>query len=196
MNVLVLGVTPSPITPILRENGCVVTEYENSINVDFLKERAIEFAVSYRYRYIVTNAVIYYLRGKIINLHISLLPWNRGADPNLWSFLEDTPKGVTIHYVDDGLDTGDIIAQKESVFDSPEETLASTYKKLNSEIIELFRENWPLIATGNAPRMKQASGGSFHRIKDKDEFKHVLAEKGWDTPVEELSGLAVIQSGK
>ena len=196
MKVLVLGVTPSPITPILRENGCAVTEYENSINVDFLKERAIEFAVSYRYRYIITKAVVDYLRGKIINLHISFLPWNRGADPNLWSFLEDTPKGITIHYVDDGLDTGDIIAQKESIFDNPEETLASTYKKLNSEIIELFRENWPLIAAGNAPRMKQPSGGSFHRIKDKAKFKHVLAEKGWDTPVEELRGLAVIQSAK
>jgi len=34
------------------------------------------------------------------------------ADPNVWSFIEKTPKGVSIHYLDAGIDTGDIIAQK------------------------------------------------------------------------------------
>jgi methionyl-tRNA formyltransferase len=123
-------------------------------------------------------------------LHISLLPWNRGADPNLWSFLEDTPKGVTIHYVDEGLDTGDIIVQKEVFFDYSDENLATTYQKLNEEILELFKSEWPLISAGKAPRQKQPMGGSFHSSKDKKRFEYLFADKGWDTPVIKLVGRA------
>ncbi|MCL0081308.1 hypothetical protein M1N64_03665 [Peptococcaceae bacterium] len=46
-------------------------------------------------------------QGRAINLHISFLPWNRGADPNFWSFIENAPVGVSIHYLDEGIDTGD-----------------------------------------------------------------------------------------
>lgn len=46
-----------------------------------------------------------------MNLHISYLPWNKGADPNFWSCIDGTPAGVTLHHIDAGVDTGDIIAQ-------------------------------------------------------------------------------------
>ena len=155
MNILVLGVNPSPLTTILKRDGYNVLECFDSIDIEFLRNHRIHFAVSYRYRSIIKKPIIDFLRGRIINLHISLLPFNRGADPNLWSFLENTPKGVTIHYVDSGLDTGDIIAQKEIDFDVETETLATTYDKLNTEIIHLFEEHWPLIIKGKASRWKQ-----------------------------------------
>ena len=60
----------------------------------------------------------------------------------MWSFLEDTPKGVTIHYIDEGIDTGDIIVQKEVFIDEDKETLKSSYEILNKEIQALFKENW------------------------------------------------------
>ena len=195
MNVLVLGITPSPISSTLKQYGCKVIECADAVAVEFLASHGIEFAVCYRYRHLVKKPVIEYLTGRVINLHISLLPWNRGADPNLWSFLEDSPKGVTIHYVDEGLDTGDIIAQKEIVFDSPGETLATTYEKLNADLIELFGQQLQHISTGKASRRKQPPGGSFHRTRDKEKFIHLLAEKGWDTPVDKLTGQAWTQTG-
>ena len=191
MKVLVLGMMPSPLTPILDSNGLRVVEFADPIDVEYLKAQGIEFAVSYRYRHIVNKPVVEYLQGRIINLHISLLPWNRGADPNLWSFLEDTPKGVTIHYIDEGLDTGDIIAQKEIVFVSTGETLATTYEKLNAEVIDLFRQQWPLIARGEVKMRKQPPGGSLHFARDKESFKDLLAAKGWKTPVDKLIGKAL-----
>jgi len=194
MNVLVIGRMPSPITPIIRDSGRRVSESDVPIDVDYLQINAIEFIVSYGYRHIIQSAVIEHLRDRIVNLHISLLPWNRGADPNLWSFLEDTPKGVTIHCVDEGLDTGDIIVQKEIFFYPNGETLASTYEQLNQEIIGLFKQHWPDIAIGEAPRRRQPSGGSFHRTSDKERFLHLIAEQGWDTPVEELVGRALRDS--
>jgi methionyl-tRNA formyltransferase len=188
MRVLVLGNIPSPLTSILDENRCQVVEFSDPVDVEILKKHRVEFAVSYRYRHLVKEAVIECLRGRIINLHISLLPWNRGADPNLWSFLEDTPKGVTIHYIDRGLDTGDIVAQREVTFDQGEATLATTYERLNKEIIELFREQWPLVMRGQASRVPQPAGGTFHRSRDKERYVPLLAGKGWETPVEELIG--------
>lgn len=191
MKVLVLGVVPSPLSPILEKYGCSVVEHCDPVDVRFLRDAEVEFAISFRYRHIIKEPVIEYLQGRVINLHISFLPWNRGADPNLWSFLKDTPKGVSIHYVDEGLDTGDIIAQKEMEFDISKETLATTYEKLNREIIELFRQEWTNIAAGKAAKEKQPAGGSYHKLKDKERFKQLLAKKGWETPVKELIGKAL-----
>lgn len=185
---------PSPIRPIIENSGCDCIERSEPVNVELLRKCTIDVAVSYRFRHIIEKSLIDYLNGKIINLHISLLPWNRGADPNLWSFLENTPKGVSIHYVDEGLDTGDIIAQRGVRFDVGSETLASTYEILNSEILELFKIQWPLIMRGECSRKKQAPGGTYHRLKDKQAYVHLLADKGWDTPVNYLLGKALSKS--
>ena len=196
MKVLILGITPSPLSKILKEFGCVIVEWEYPLNIDFLVKHSVDFAISYRYRHLIGRPVIEHLKGKVINLHISFLPWNRGADPNLWSFLEDTPKGVSIHYIDEGLDTGDIICQREITFGAFNETLATTYEKLNKEILKLFKQYWPLIAQRKVLSWKQPPGGSFHSVKDRKRFEYVLAEKGWDTPVESLIGKAIIRSRK
>jgi len=196
MTILVLGVIPSPLTSIIENHGLNVIECADPIDTEYLQKRSVEFAVSYRYRHIIRKAVIEYLNGNIINLHVSFLPWNRGADPNLWSFLENTPKGVSIHYIDEGIDTGDIIAQKELFFNNKLETLASTYKKLNTEIIELFKRYWELIINNKIDRKKQMQTGSFHKITDKDPFQHLINNKGWETPVGNILGKALINSEK
>jgi len=192
MKVLALGNIPSRLTPIRKATGCHVMEYSGKIDVGFLKNQLINFIVSYRYRHIIKKEVLRYLTKKIINLHISLLPWNRGSDPNLWSFLEDTPKGISIHNINnEGIDTGDIIAQKEFFFDEEVETLASTYKKLNDEIIELFKIKWPLIKEGDFPSSKQPKGGSSHMSSDKKKFEYLLAKSNYHSPVKELKGKAL-----
>jgi methionyl-tRNA formyltransferase len=193
MKVLLLGTTPSPLKLILESNRCSVIEQSDPIDLEFLKKSGVEFAVSYRFRHIIRETVIKYLRGNIINLHISLLPWNRGADPNLWSFLENTPKGVTIHYVDSGIDTGDIIVQKELFFNENRETLGSSYEKLNREIIFLFEKTWPLIMQGKSPRNGQPPGGTFHRTRDKNVYEKLIIEKGWNTTVKDLIGKALVE---
>ncbi len=104
--------------------------------------------ISYNYRYIISRKIIELMNGNIINLHISFLPWNRGANPNFWSFVEKTPKGVTIHKIDEGLDTGPIILQKEIEIDDRKNTFRSSYEVLHSIIQELFRKNYLDIMNG------------------------------------------------
>ncbi|MDX1387852.1 MAG: formyltransferase family protein [Acidobacteriota bacterium] len=149
---------------------------------------SIDFIVSYGYLHILKTDVLERFPKKIINLHISLLPWNRGKDPNLWSFLENTPKGVSIHYIDHGIDTGDLLAQREVAFDE-RETLRTSYDKLSAAIEDLFREVWPEIRAGSRASEPQGGAGSHHRAKDKKTVEHLLTE-GWDTPVSKLIGRA------
>ena len=187
MNVLVLRNIFTPVADTIRKHGDNVVENSELIDLEFLKKNKIEFIVSHGYRHIVKLPIINFMRNHIINLHISLLPWNRGADPNLWSFLENTPKGVTIHYLDEGVDTGDIIAQRGVIFENDGETLSTTYQRLQNEIIELFEESWPQIRKLHHIGQRQEGTGSFHKLIDKKKFEHFLTD-GWNTPVSALVG--------
>lgn len=187
MKILILKNTVTPISKLVEQSGDDVLEWSDPIDRFFVEQNRIDFAVSHGYRHIIKESIVNRLRRRIINLHISLLPWNRGADPNLWSFMDDTPKGVTIHYVDEGIDTGDIIVQKEVYFKHDQETLATTYQKLQAEIVDLFQTNWPLIRNGSCSFMKQLSGGTFHTSFDKRKYENLL-DDGWDTPVSLLIG--------
>ena len=148
-----------------------------------------DMGVVYRYRHIIPPGVIEDFDGKLVNLHISLLPWNRGADPNIWSFLESTPRGVTIHRVDEGLDTGPVIMQKAMHF-GPTMTLRETYNQLNETVQRLFLQNWEHIYCGFFPMRDQEWTGTYHRSKDKEPYLHLLTN-GWDTRVELLEGMAL-----
>jgi len=192
MKVLLLSIKPSPLRPIIEKDNNSVIELSDPIDLEFVKQSRIDFAVSYRYRHIIRRPIIEYLKGNIINLHISLLPWNRGADPNLWSFLDNTPKGITIHYIDDGIDTGDIIVQKELFFDEDIETLATSYEALNHQIIELFNQQWLSIISGKTQRYRQPQSGTYHQARDKKPFESLLNDLSWNTPVKQLISKAIL----
>lgn len=150
----------------INMQGVRANLFSEAINVKQLQLLKPKLIISYNYRHIIKKDVIEYMNGRIINLHISLLPWNKGASPNIWSFFENTPKGVTIHQVDEGLDTGYIIYQKECFFDILNETFASTYQKLQKEIMKLFQENWNDIYNGTYKATPQVGEGTYHTIKD------------------------------
>lgn len=191
MNLLLLGPYGDKLRDFLTafEDTVLITTEQLTIDSECFAD--IDFIISYGYRYILDKNIVDRFKKKIINLHISLLPWNRGADPNLWSFLEDTPKGVTIHYINQGVDTGNILAQKEVNY-LPEDTLRTSYNRLSENIEDLFREVWPLIRSGQREASPQSQGGSFHSSVDKNKYAHLLTN-GWDTPVINLVGKALIK---
>jgi methionyl-tRNA formyltransferase len=181
--VLFLGRADSDVLAHLRAVEPAVVALGPDEPVDAARVRAVDpvAAVVHGYRRLIRPPVLDLLPGRIVNLHISLLPWNRGSDPNLWSFVDDTPKGVTIHHVDPGLDTGDIVAQRELAF-GDEETLGSTYAALQAALLELFLATWPAIRAGTAPRTPQRGPGSAHRSADRAAVEHLLTA-GWETRV-------------
>ena len=123
-------------------------------------------AVSVLFGYLFKPAFLTLFPRGVVNLHPSLLPHNRGAYPNVWSIIEGTPAGVTFHYIDAGVDTGDVIAQR-AVAVEPIDTGETLYRKLELAGLSLFRESWPAFRAGAAPRQPQAAAtGTSHRTAD------------------------------
>ena len=172
---LFLGPANSPLLDWLSAQQRSVVHYAKPIASQFLDDNLVTSPVSFGYRHILKGPMLERIFGPAVNLHISLLPWNRGADPNLWSFLEETPKGVSIHYLDEGIDTGDIIAQRELEF-SDEETLATSYAQLDEAVQALFRQHWPGISAGTCGRRRQSGEGSFHTLADRDAVADLLTD--------------------
>ncbi len=71
-----------------------------------------ELGVSAFFGYILKQHLLDFLPRGCVNIHSSLLPYNRGGSPHVWGIVEGTPAGVTLHHIDPGIDTGDIIAQR------------------------------------------------------------------------------------
>lgn len=185
MKVAHLGYLDSDLIPFIQEGGDEVWATDRPVSVELLTQNQIDFVVCYGYRHRIDKQVIDLLPGKIVNLHISLLPYNRGADPNFWSFVEGTPKGVTIHQIDEGLDTGDILVQAEVEF-GEDETLKTSYEQLQQKIRELFYRHWVQIRAGEIPPRPQLGLATSHRSKDKRALAHLLTQ-GYDTPVVRLA---------
>ncbi len=177
---------------LLREKNANIVLFSEKIDIEYLKSDKPDFIISYTYRYIIDEEVIEFMEDKIVNLHISFLPWNRGASPNFWSFIDNTPKGVTIHLLEKGLDKGRILLQKELIFDEDIETFSSTYEKLNDEIISLFMDNWDKILMGDILPMRQEGEGSYHSVKD----FNVFTEKNridWNMTISEYKKNIIIE---
>lgn len=192
MKILFLGSEDSPLVSFLKESEeVVVWPSDQAISADFVRNGSFDFLVSYGYRLILRKEILDFFPNRAINLHISYLPWNRGSDPNFWSFLEGTPKGVSIHYIDQGIDTGDLIVRQE-VFFSGDETLKTSYETLKKEIEKLFCGHWKGIREGKVLRRSQPEGGSFHKKSERAFFDSgLLKAKGWETPVKAVEAFGI-----
>ena len=103
-----------------------------------------------------------------INTHPSMLPYNRGKHPNFWTIVDQVPFGVSLHFVDEGVDTGDIVAQRSIPYDW-EDTGASLYHKALDATIDLLKHSYPDIRESNIQRWKQGQRKStFHLAKELD----------------------------
>lgn len=93
-----------------------VISYEDIAN-NFLKTEEIlhnsDYGISALFGHVLPQTVLENIDCEIINLHPSLLPIGRGADPIPWSIIGQQKQGITIHIIDSGLDTGGILSQKE-----------------------------------------------------------------------------------
>ncbi|MFB3924420.1 MAG: methionyl-tRNA formyltransferase [Syntrophales bacterium] len=154
------GLPPEAIFDGSRLNEQVVLEKIRALRPDI--------GISVFFGYMLRQGFLSLLPEGCINLHPAFLPFNRGAYPNVWSIVDGTPAGVTLHYVDAGVDTGDIIARKE-VEAEPIDTGESLYLKLERESLNLFRRSWPAVKSGRAERIPQSrTEGTIHRVSDVD----------------------------
>lgn len=170
----------------MRSLGHEMVIYSERLHTSWCLAQSFDLTVSYTYRYILTQEVIGDLNNNVVNIHNSYLPWNRGADPNIWSIIDDTPRGVTLHYIDSQLDHGDIIAQTllspplrqgvESVeYENNVPTLSSTYDDLDKAAKQLFKDAFQYYSFWNRMRKSTSQGGFYHRASEARGIKDAIS---------------------
>lgn len=163
-SLLILGysVNESPLLSELSKVGFDVSQTSDSVQ-DLSK---YDLVISYGYKKILDQKTIESAQRPVINLHISYLPFNRGMHPNFWSFFDETPSGVSIHEIEQGIDTGPIMFQKEMHFQPKNQTFAQTYFLLRSAIEDLLLKNLKAISNDDCASQPQLGGGTYHAKKD------------------------------
>ena len=107
------------------------------------------------YRHMLKQPLLNLPRLGALNLHGSLLPRYRGRVPVNWVLVfGETETGVTLHYMEAKADRGDIVAQRRVPI-TPEDTAVTLFAQMTAAAGTLFRETYPLLRTGQAPRRPQ-----------------------------------------
>ena len=145
---------------ILQENDDVGL-FSGKVSLDELNE--YDLGISWFYPFILKREQIDAVRLGIINHHIGLLPWGRGAAPNVWAIANDEPAGVTMHWIDAGVDTGPIIFQ-EKVEKLITDTSEDLYNRLCAAMFQLFEKRWPTI------RVNLANGTYLPGIEQREAY--------------------------
>ena len=145
----------------------------------------IDLVITFNYRHILKKNILKKLKRPAINLHISYLPFNRGCHPNFWSFVENSPKGVTIHEIDEGIDTGPIIYKKKISFNinkKKNDNFFKTNKILFFEIQKLFLEKINQILNKKYIVKKQKTIGTLHYRNDLP----IFVKKNWKLKIKQV----------
>jgi methionyl-tRNA formyltransferase len=192
MHIILLGPEGrnNRIQAYLKDRGHRTRITEAPLTLNELEGDDVDLLISNGYAPIIKAPVTTAFAGRIINIHPSYLPYGKGIAGNMWSFLEGTPKGVSIHLIDDTIDTGEILIREEVAL-TDDETLRSSLDKLMDRLEILFMEIWPKIESGDLSPLSQntiAESGSYHNRRKSEKVLDLLPDL-WDTPtrtVEEL----------
>jgi methionyl-tRNA formyltransferase len=123
-----------------------------------------------------------------LNLHFGLLPRYRGVAPIYWAIHNgETEAGVTLHHVDAGIDSGDLIAAAR-VSIRPDDTARDLYERSTAAGIELLRETWPAIRAGDIPRRPQDRTESLYYNRYSVDYERRRLE--WNADCETIANRA------
>ena len=120
-----------------------------------IREARPDFLFSAMFRQMLKSELLALPRLGALNLHPSLLPKFRGRSPINWVLVKgETETGVSLHYMVEKADRGDIVAQRAIAIDD-DDTALTLHRKAAAEARGLFREAYPALVAGTAPRIAQ-----------------------------------------
>lgn len=140
---------------------CLLTT-ENQL--EHIREHSPDLIIASGFQHIVPPDILNIPKKGCINLHPGYLPHTRGFNPNVWSIIESQPAGATLHYMDDEIDTGDIIARTK-VEKSFADDGKSLYRRIECAAVELFKNTWPDIERGEVETVSQCEADSTYHVK-------------------------------
>ena len=135
--------------------------------IDKVREvlESTDIGVSCLFGHVLQSDIVNLTKNRIINMHPSLLPFGRGSDPIAWAKIEGIPQGVSIHYMEEGLDSGAVVFQK------PLETNLSMsageiYEIAMLELFNGIKQVFPRILAGEQLAIEQRGTPSYHGSKE------------------------------
>lgn len=161
----------SPVKEFAKEKNLKIYQPEKvKKNIEFIEEiKSLnpDIICVVAYGKILPKELLEIPKYGCINVHGSLLPKYRGAAPIQWAVLNgDEETGVTTMYMDEGMDTGDMIL-KEKVTIGENETTGELWNRLSKIGGELLVKTLKEIEEGTAPREKQGNDFTIAPMLDK-----------------------------
>ncbi|MBQ8689653.1 MAG: methionyl-tRNA formyltransferase [Clostridia bacterium] len=168
--------TPTPVKLLSLENGIPVHTPKTLRGEEFaaiLDEYAPDLIAVVAYGKILPPEVINYPKYGCINVHVSLLPKLRGAAPMQRAIIDgESETGVTIMYMDEGLDTGDIITARAFPITDTDD-FESVHDRSAALGAEMLSETVTALLEGTATRTKQDSTLATYAAKIEKEDARV-----------------------
>lgn len=120
-----------------------------------------------------------------IGFHSAVLPGRRGSSPLIWAMIDGLPEtGVTMFYLDEGIDTGDVIASERFAIDE-QDYAADVLRKADDATITLLRAHLDGVLDGTAPRLDQRDAESTYTRRRGP----ADGEIDWSRPAHEIVAL-------
>ena len=174
----------SAVKDYALEKGLRLLQPTNLKNETFLQElKSLEADLQIVVAFRMLPKVVWKLPPEgTFNLHASLLPEYRGAAPINWALINGEKRtGVTTFFINENIDTGAIILQKEVSIDK-DESAGELHDKLMNLGSELVVQTVELIASGTAESKEQSNTSSKHAPKLTKENCRIQ----WDQPIERV----------
>ena len=187
--------TPSPVKRVAEEHGIPVYQPKTLRGGAFaapLSDLAPDIIVVVAYGKILPPDILAYPKYGCVNLHVSLLPKYRGAAPMQRAVMAgETETGVTVMQMDEGVDTGDILAVRRFPI-TPEDTFGTIHDRSAEVGSALLAETLRDIEVGVAHRTKQPSEGASYAAKIEKEECVVDFSEAAETVANKIRGLSPI----
>ena len=171
----------------LCEQGFEVIVSPDPYDSDSIDNFAPDLILSSGYDRLLGPKTVQKYSQRIVNLHAAYLPWARGIGTTLFATMLRYPYGVSVHFINEGLDTGNLIARK-LIRTEHDDTLRTLYFKLLSATEELFFENFPKIVAGQTNGVPQEELGDINTNRSRLQFESVIdaCPHGYDTLITDL----------
>lgn len=164
----VWNIVPNNIPVLIQPNKKDINKYK--IFISKLKLLKIDFIISNSYSMLITEDILSIVKYNSINIHWSLLPKNRGPNPMQWAIIKNEKyTGITIHKMDNSIDTGAILIQKK-VKIKTEDTWVTLRNKLILKSKSIIKKCLVKIINGNIRSINQNNEDSSVNFRLDEEF--------------------------
>jgi len=175
------------IKTMVVEKGFEYISYDQDINYDLEKLHQINLVIKDRYPFDLSND-FWSKKRKILSLIPAYLPFNKGTDSNLWSFIDETPKGGSIFFLYSSDYDMDILRRFKINFNK-NDTLKTSFEKIFLKLYDELYTIFPLIINKKYPVLAiDKNKGSLHTREDSKNFLEWLPD-GHNTKVSEIKKL-------